>query len=69
MQKHADRTRKLFEILILGKLVSLFYADEIILVYHDEGSAAINIINLSHRSVFFVSLHICIFLPESFPFF
>lgn len=39
------------------------------LSYHNECSAVINKISLSHQSVFYVCLHICIFLPEWFQLF
>lgn len=39
------------------------------LSYHNECSVVINKINLSHQSVLYVCLHICIFLPEWFQLF
>lgn len=69
MQKGPYRIREWFEILILWKPMSILYADEIILVSHDECLAVINTISLLHQSVLYVCLHIYIFLSEFFQFF
>lgn len=52
MQRSADGTKKLFEILILWKPLSIFFADEIILVYNDKFSAVTNTTSLLCMSAY-----------------
>lgn len=55
MQRSADGTRKWFEILILWKPLSIFFADEIILIHHDKISAVTNTTSLLGMSHFHLS--------------